>query len=157
MTMGHLERVLLIDQHPEWLSFAKRTLFEAGYQVETAPNFEQAARCCFEADHFDLILVGLDQAEANLETIGELKKSKPQQWRFVVMFPVRQTPDRLRMVFKAGAFDCVNKPYQRDALLRVVADEIADARRRNSVKTSGQIETLAGLAEFLGLSDKTLP
>ena len=150
--MGYLERVLLIDQHPDWLAFAKKTLLEVGYQVEAAPNFEEAARCCFEADRFDLILVGLDQAEANLNTIGELKKSKTQQWRFVVMFPIRQTPDRMRMVFKAGAFDCVSKPYQKDALLRVVADEIADAKRRNGVKTSGQIETIADLADFLGVS-----
>jgi DNA-binding NtrC family response regulator len=151
--MGDLERVLLIDQQQNWLKFAKAALHEAGYQVETASSFEEAAACCFETDHFDLILVGLDQAEANLETIGELKKSKTRQWHFVVMFPIRQAPDRLRMVFKAGVFDCVSKPYQRDALLQVVADEIADAKRRNEVKTSGQIETIAGLAKFLGLSE----
>jgi DNA-binding NtrC family response regulator len=125
-------RILLIDRNTGWLKFAEETLRQAGYAVETASDFAKASLRCPEGN-FDLIFVGLDQVESHLGTLTDLAKNPSRPWRFVVMFPVRQTFDRVRIVLKAGAYDVVDKPYQRDALLSTVAAVVHEARLRNHV------------------------
>lgn len=125
-------RILLVDRHADWLKFAEETLKQAGYVAMTAIDFDQAYQRCLDED-FDLIFVGLDQAEGHLGTLSDLAKNPGRPQRFVVMFPLRQTFDRVRIVLKAGAYDVVDKPYQRDRLLKMVADEIHEARRRNNL------------------------
>jgi FixJ family two-component response regulator len=39
----------------------------------------------------------------------------------------------MRIVFKAGAYDVVDKPYRADALVEMVAREITEARRESNV------------------------
>jgi FixJ family two-component response regulator len=36
------------------------------------------------------------------------------------MFPIQQLPERMRVVFKAGAYDCVDKPFDREELIELV-------------------------------------
>ena len=125
------KRILLIDHYPEWLQFAHEALQEQ-YDVLTATSFEEARECCIQegrSQEFDLVLVGLDLAISNLSTIKSLGK----QWRFVVMSPVFQEDETLRILFKAGGYDCADKPYGRDALLKLVADELSIARQLDSI------------------------
>jgi DNA-binding NtrC family response regulator len=122
--------ILLIDRHSQWLNFAVETLTQAGYKVLTASDFDTAAKRWLDKS-FDLILVGLDQAESHLGTLTDLAKNAAHPRRIVIMFPVRQTYDKVRIVFKAGAYDVVDKPYQADALRSMVAEQIAEARQRN--------------------------
>jgi len=125
-------RILLIDRHADWLEFAEKTLKQESHDVVTATDFDEACRRCMD-DDFDLIFVGLDQAESHLATLSDLAKNPNRPQRFVVMFPLRQTFDRVRIVFKAGAYDVVDKPHQRDALLRMVANAVHEARLRNGL------------------------
>jgi len=130
--MATHKRILLIDRHLEWLQFAQEVLQEQ-YDVFTATSFEEVRKCCVREEWsqgFDLIFVGLDLATSNLNTIESLGK----QWRFVVMFPVFQEDEKLRLLFKAGAYDCADKPYDRERLLQLVADELSRAERLNSVE-----------------------
>ena len=130
--MATPRRILLIDRHPEWLQFAQEVLQEQ-YDVLTATNFEEASKFCIgeeRAQEFDLIFVGLDLAASNLSTIKSLGK----QWRFVVMFPVFQEDEKLRILFKAGVYDCADKPYEREGLLKLIADELSKAERLNSIR-----------------------
>lgn len=125
-------RILLIDRHLEWLQFAQEALQER-YDVLTAMNFEEAMKCCIQegrSQEFDLIFVGLDLATNNLDTIKSLGK----QWRFVVMFPVFQEDEKLRILFKAGVYDCADKPYEREELLKLVEDELSTAERLNGAR-----------------------
>jgi DNA-binding NtrC family response regulator len=129
--MATSKRILFIDRHPEWLQFAQETL-QAQYDVLTAMSFEEAAQCCIrggQPQQFDLIFVGLDLATDNLKTIESLGK----QWRFVVMFPVFQDDEKLRILFKAGVYDCADKPYEREGLMELVASELSMAEQLNSV------------------------
>lgn len=125
-------RILLIDQHADWLKFAEETLRQEGYEVITVVDFDGACQRCLDED-FDLIFIGLDQAESHLGALSDLAKNPGRPQRFVVMFPLRQTFDRVRIVLKAGAYDIVDKPYQRDALLKMVADAVHEARQRNDL------------------------
>lgn len=128
--MAVRERVLLIDQHPEWLQFAKEVLQEQ-HEAVTATSFEEASEYCTregQSQEFDLIFVGLDLATSNLSTIAQLSKASSSRWRFVVMFPVFQEDETLRMLFKSGVYDCADKPYEREGLLKLVAEELAIAK-----------------------------
>jgi DNA-binding NtrC family response regulator len=130
--MDSSDRILLIDRHSDWLQFAKESLKQAGYEVFAASRFDEAAKR-WRDESFDLILVGLDQAESHLSTLSDLAKNPANPRRIVVMFPIRQRYDRMRIVFKAGAYDVVDKPYQPDALISMVAGEIAEARQESSI------------------------
>lgn len=125
-------RILLIDRHAQWVDFAVETLTQAGYKVFAASDFDTASERWLDQS-FDLILVGLDQAESHLGALSHLAKNPAQPRRIVVMFPIRQTYDRMRIVFKAGAYDVVDKPYKADALLRTVAEQIAESRKSNDI------------------------
>ena len=129
--MATRERILLIDKHPEWLQLAAEVL-QWQYEVTTAKSFEEASECCLgekRSQKFDLIFVGLDLATNNLDTIAQLSKVPSGKWRFVVMFQVFQDDKTLRMLFKAGVYDCTDKPYEREGLLKLVAEELAIAKR----------------------------
>jgi DNA-binding NtrC family response regulator len=132
--MSDQGRVLVIDRHSQWLDFAVATLIEAGYEVLSASDFEMASKRWRDAS-FDLILVGLDQAESHLSTMSDLAKDRVHPKRIVVMFPIRQTYDRMRIVFKAGAYDIVDKPYEAAALQSMVAKQISEARQKNRSST----------------------
>ena len=130
--MDTSKRILIIDHHPEWLQFAQEVLQEE-YDVLAATSFEEARQCCIQegrSQEFDLILIGLALATSNLNAIKSLGK----QWRFVVMFPVFQEDETLRVLFKAGVYDCTDKPYEREGLLKLVADELSIAMQLNGIR-----------------------
>jgi len=126
--------ILVIDRHSGWRKFAEETLKQAGYEVAAASRLEEAVERWLD-ESFDLILIGLDQAESHLGTLSDLAKNPAHPRRIVVMFPIRQTYDKMRIVFKAGAYDVVDKPYQADALRSMVAEQIAEARQKNLTST----------------------
>lgn len=130
--MANPKRILLIDRHQEWLRFAQEVLQDE-HEVYTATSFEEAKECCVGDDlsqEFDLIFVGLELATSNLSTIESLGR----EWRFVVMFPVYQEDEKLRILFKAGVYDCADKPYDRESLLKLVADELSRAELLNRMR-----------------------
>lgn len=121
-------RMLLVDRNLAWLQFAEEVLRER-YDVLTAMSFEDVSSCCFQGGHpelFDLIFIGLDLATDNLSVIKSLGK----QWRCIVMFPVFQEDTKLRVLFKAGVYDCTDKPYEHEGLLKLVEDELHTAKMR---------------------------
>jgi len=153
--MATQERILLIDRHPEWLQFAGEVLQEQ-YEIITAGSFEEANECCIrkgQSQEFDLILVGLDLAANNLATITQLSKAPSDGWRFVVMFPIFQQDETLRMFFKAGVLDCADKPYEREGLLKLVADELTLARKLGGIKRfmRWQKAPRQGMLDFEGI------
>jgi DNA-binding NtrC family response regulator len=144
-------QILLIDRHRRWLKFAQETLGEAGYAVMIASDFDEATEYYLSQD-FDLILIGLDQAESNLATLSDLAKDHHHPRRFVVMFPVRQTFDRVRIVFKAGVYDVVDKPYGGDILLEIVSKELEEARLRNNMASA--IDAVVQTREHQGIIEE---
>lgn len=124
--MTRRERILLVDQHPDWIKFAEEVLSER-YDVVTATSLEDASQCC-RGKFFDLIFVGLHQAENKPDILNQLNQTPQGHRRLVIMFPVSQDYETMRRVFKAGAYDCVDKPYSREALLEMVEEEIAIKR-----------------------------
>jgi DNA-binding NtrC family response regulator len=126
--MSSEARLLVIDHNSQWLDFAKRTLQRAGYAVAVATDLVEAFRI-HPGNDFDLILIGLDQVEQNLSTFTELARKKAQSRHFVVMFPIYRTLDRGRVAFRAGAYDCIDKPFEGKALLDLVSEQLTHSRQ----------------------------
>ncbi len=128
--MTFIAKILTIDPHSEWLDFAEQTLRDAGYDVAVALDLEKALDL-YANQGFDLVLIGLAEVERHLKKLPQLTSKPGYAKRFVVMFPVHQDFDKVRIFFKAGAYDCVDKPFEADRLLAMVSEELAYARRLN--------------------------
>lgn len=120
------KRILIIDTRDEWLSFARSTLSEAGYEVEVARNIREANEILFDKNsNFDLILADQKVAEAEAER-GILRnmigREPDRQRRVVVVSPAQPTVDKMRTIFKLGAFDYVDKQYETVKLVDLVQE-----------------------------------
>ena len=112
-------RILLIDHDKDWLKNAKAVLEDLGYIVHTARNAGEALKLVNEV--YDLILMNwvyAEQEQVLLQRLARPKASNPRC--VVVMFPVQQLPGRMRLAFKAGAYDCVDKPFDKTELLKLI-------------------------------------
>jgi DNA-binding NtrC family response regulator len=126
------KKILLIDQHPEWLDFAQEVLGN-DYDIVALSGHNDLVslqKTVGKTNGFDLIFIGLELATSNLDVLKPLFR----QWQFVVIFPVIQENETIRLLFKAGVYDCARKPYDRDGLLELVADELALAESVNKRK-----------------------
>lgn len=148
------QKILLIDQHQEWLDFAE-TVLGKDYEVIT---LTQTKNITFpekikEVNGFDLIFLGLELATQNLDALRPLFK----RWNFVVIFPVLQENDTMRLLFKAGVYDCAPKPYEQEGLRKLVAEELDLAKKSNDYHENTmrtREETMDQLASLLGLEEK---
>ena len=151
------KKILLIDQHPEWLDFAQGVLREEYDIVKLSKHGDALSlhKDIGKSNGFDLIFIGLELVTNNLDVLKPLFK----QWQFVVVFPIIQENETVRLLFKAGVYDCAQKPYDRDGLLKLVADEFALAQFVNkqdkvqlTKKSSQEIEKQ--LTAMLDLEEK---
>ena len=113
---GH---ILLIDHDEEWLGSAQPMLEALGYVVQTAKSAKEALNLVDEV--YDVILMNWVQADQERVLLHRLARPKSLNPRsVVVMFPVQQLPGRMRLVFKAGVYDCVDKPFDQDELIELI-------------------------------------
>ncbi len=113
---GH---ILLIDHDEDWLESAQSVLEALGYVVQTAKSTKEALNLVDEV--YDLILMNWVQADQERVLLHHLARPKsPNPRSVVVMFPVQQLPGRMRLVFKAGVYDCVDKPFDREELIELI-------------------------------------
>jgi len=113
--------------------------------VLTARSFEEVSSYCSQEGHskvFDLIFIGLDLAIGGIDNLSVIESLRKQS-RFVVMFPVFQQDETLRVLFKAGVYDCVDKPYEREGLLRLVEGELNMARMRTARMRMARMRQMA--------------
>lgn len=155
--MNKRKKILLIDQHPEWLDFAKKVLKEDYDIVKLSKHNDLLSlqKDVGKTNGFDLIFIGLELVTTNLDVLKPLFK----QWQFVVIFPVIQENETVRLLFKAGVYDCARKPYDRDGLLKLVADELVVAESvsgQNKIPSTKKTrqEIKKQLSVMLDLEDK---
>ena len=118
------KRILIIDTRDDWLSFARSTLSGAGYEVEVARSIREAKKLLGDNDNkFDLILADQKVAEAERDILRDMIWVEPdRRRRVVVVFPTQLALGKMREIFKLGAFDCVDKQYERDKLVDLVQE-----------------------------------
>ena len=111
-------RILLVDHDEEWLGSARSVLTTLGYSVEIAKSITEALDL---PDMYDLVLMNWAQADQEQVLFRRLAQPEsPNAPCVVVLFPIQMLPQRMRAVFKAGAFDCVDKPFDKGELVKLV-------------------------------------
>jgi two-component system KDP operon response regulator KdpE len=147
---GPVTRVLVVDDEPQILRGLGTNLRARGYEVDTAPDGEQAlelaARRRPDVVILDLGLPGID----GVEVIRGLRawSSVP-----IVVLSVRdQERDKVRAL-DAGADDYVTKPFGMDELLA----RVRAAVRRSSPADEAAVVTTKAFTVDLGAKRVTTP
>jgi DNA-binding response OmpR family regulator len=123
-------RLLLVEDELEIQGFLKRSLTEAGYEVDAAPNGETALRLAV-GGRFDVLVVDLGLPDMDgFSLILELRRMSVNA-PVLILSARRAVDDRVRGL-EQGGDDYLTKPFALAELL---------ARLRNLVKRSSAAET----------------
>jgi DNA-binding NtrC family response regulator len=121
-------RVLVVDDEKNQREIYRLILEDAGFQVTTAQSAEQGLRLGREQD-FDLVLTDYKMTGMDgLTLLGELIKQDPSI--IVVMMTAHGSVESVKEALKGGAFDYLEKPIDREQLLKVVETALG---RLNSI------------------------
>ncbi len=95
-------RILIIDDEPRWIEFAKGTLSK--FTIDIAPDIESALDK-LERDRYDLIIASSRRLDA-LEAVAEQYPDKK-----MVVATVRPTPREAISAYRLGALDYFVKSF----------------------------------------------
>src|SRR3989337_287115 len=139
-------RVLLVDDDPKFLDFAKEVLTGAKYSVTTASDFETAASLLHSQKGKTVVLADLEVGkESALDFMKEtLKKFPKTPFRPLGHFPPLES---VIEALKQGAYDFLRKPVEPDILCHSVG--------QSSEKLSLSLETERQEKETLELLSRS--
>ncbi len=117
-----MDKILIVDDDEGLLHFLQRFFEKQGYGVHTS-NSGQAALELTAAEQFDLIL--LDYKMPGLNGLDTLKEIRMAQIKTpVIIMTAYGTTDTAIEAMKAGAYDYLLKPFDREELQRLAADAL---------------------------------
>lgn len=120
-----MARILVIDDDSGVRGVLKILLERAGHVVTTAGSGEEGLQTLGAAP-VDLVLVDIEMPKMNGFDVCSLIRTDPARRgiRVVLMTgrPITGVPEQASAV---GALDLIHKPFQRDALLKKIADYLA--------------------------------
>ena len=120
-------KVLVVDDEKNQREIYTLILEDDGYQVTTAQSGEQALRAAREKP-FDLVLTDYKMAGMDgLTLLNELLKLDPSI--IVVMMTAHGSVESVKEALRSGAFDYLEKPIDRDQLLKAVQDALGRLNR----------------------------
>jgi DNA-binding NtrC family response regulator len=104
-------RILLIDDEPRWIDFARRDL--ESFEIVVAKSFEEAV-AELEQDQFDLVI-----ASSRWLKVLELIQEKFAEKR-VMVTTIKPTPEEALFAYRRGAVDYIPKSFGKQELLEHV-------------------------------------
>src|SRR5215510_7439224 len=120
-------RVLVVDDEKNQREIYTMILEDDGYNVTTAQSAEQALRVARE-NRFDLVLTDYKMTGMDgLTLLGELLRLDPSI--IVVMMTAHGSVESVKEALRGGAFDYLEKPIDRDQLLKVVQSALGRLNR----------------------------
>lgn len=134
--------ILVVDDEPSVLRYAKMLLEVEDYAVETAQSGTEALRrmsAGFAPNLIvlDLVMPGMD----GLETLEKCRRIRPDQK--VLMMSCCNEPSKIVQAMKLGAFDYLSKPFQppqlRGAVRRIVETDSKAASPNTSLLTKDPV------------------
>jgi DNA-binding NtrC family response regulator len=113
-----VQRILLVDDDEDVLSFMSDALVDRGYEPTVLQNSAEAA-AILERETFDLIITDIVMPKVHgLEILESAKRRNPTvRVVFVTGYPHR---DILREGFEKGAFSVIEKPFPVETFLATV-------------------------------------
>jgi len=139
-----MEKILLIDDDEGLNHFLNRFFKRKGYDVTICLTGEDAIRK-IEKESFDLIL--LDYKMPGLNGLDTLIKIKDAQIKTpIVIMTAYGSTDTAIEAMKRGAYDYLNKPFERKELSRIVTEALELNRQMKEVvcipDTASSFETV---------------
>ena len=120
-------RMLVVDDERNQREIYTLILEDDGFEVTTAQSGEQAVRLAREKD-FDLVLTDYKMTGMDgLTLLSELVQIDPSI--IVVMMTAHGSVESVKEALRAGAFDYLEKPVDRDQLLKVVESALGRLKR----------------------------
>lgn len=128
-------RVILIDSDRRWREMAAAYLRDAKIESMTYPDLDAVVNSLKGTEHIPtLIFINVTLAEASGDKFRLLADQEAHPLRYTIaLFPTRLTIPVMTQLFKMGAYDCIDKPYDRTSLVSIVntfIDEIQENSRR---------------------------
>ena len=123
------QSILIVDDQPEWLEFAKDELRE--YKLEVAENSE-AALHKLEKDRYDLVITNMRRLDV-LQAIAE----KYSENHFVVM-TISPSTREAATAYRLGAMDYFPRSFRPQSVLAVVEEAMRKAVKQKSTLTNAQ-------------------
>jgi len=115
-------RILVIDDHTEFLGVLRKSLELMGHEVVCASDGRAGLRSFFKGPAFDLVITDVVMPEMEgLETLLALKRHSPGLKVVVMSGGGRVSPDEyLQIAVKLGADRTLKKPFSHQELRTVV-------------------------------------
>jgi two-component system, NtrC family, response regulator HydG len=121
------DRLLLVDDNADFLDSTKDVLEDAGYNVMTASNGEDALSL-FIMKAFDVVLMDIKMPGINgVETFIKMKEKNPDV--NVVLFTAYSMNELIQKALKEGVCDVLSKPLDMSRLLRLVGEVKTKGKR----------------------------
>jgi DNA-binding NtrC family response regulator len=139
-------RILVVDDEKNQREIYRLILEDAGYEVSTAQGGEQALRLIKES-RFDLVLTDYKMTGMDgLSLLGELTKQDPSI--IVILMTAHGSVESVKEALRGGAFDYLEKPVDRDQLLKVI-DEALSQLRAVDDRIIGQSEQIEKIKKMI--------
>jgi DNA-binding response OmpR family regulator len=125
---NHKSKVLVVDDDPGMIEFARDALMAEGFEVISASNGEQGLRL-IKSDPVDLIIIDiLMPVKDGLETIMELRKAQKVP-KVIAMSGGGSfhLANALTWAEKLGAQSTLRKPFTPDELVAAVRQTLGEA------------------------------
>jgi DNA-binding NtrC family response regulator len=120
-------KVLVVDDERNQREIYTLILEDDGYQVTTGQSGEHALKLAREQD-FDLVLTDYKMTGMDgLTLLSELLRDDPS--RLVVMMTAHGSVDSVKEALRSGAYDYLEKPIDREQLLKVVESALSRLNR----------------------------
>src|SRR5947199_5392125 len=120
-------KILVVDDERNQREIYTLILEDDGYQVTTGQSGEHALKLAREQD-FDLVLTDYKMTGMDgLTVLNELLRGDPS--RLVVMMTAHGSVESVKEALRSGAYDYLEKPIDREQLLKVVESALSRLNR----------------------------
>jgi len=149
-------RILVVDDEEVVRNLLQRTLTEAGYDVTTAADGEEALSAVSQGE-VEVVLLDIKMpGMSGIEVLGKLTTDWPDIC-VIVVTAVVDTQTAIEAL-KMGAYDYITKPFNRDNVVRKVQEaiekwnyQLQDRRRYLQIKESITEQTQRMQEQFMEL------
>lgn len=144
--------ILVVDDEPSMLQYARTLLEMDKYAVETATSGEEAVKRLEAQPPIDLILLDMAMPRMDgLQTIQACKKLRPQQ-RIVVCSCVSETSTVVQAI-KMGALDYMTKPFYKSELDAILERSLASEQPSLAPEETTSMPAAEGPEHFESLEN----
>jgi DNA-binding NtrC family response regulator len=121
------QRILIVDDQPEWVEFAKDELRE--YKLEVATSSE-AALPKLEKERYDLIITNIRR----LDVLQAIAEKYPDN--HVVVMTISPSTQEAATAYRLGAMDYFPRSFRSQSVLVVVEEAMRKAIKQKSTLTN---------------------